>query len=429
MVTNGVFPAGGGRGVQSRYVRAARTDSFGLHEPAVTATATPVGSAEAYGFSDSRLRYRITFNLSNATTRFRAQPRARSTVTNTTGLVPRGEQYVWTGTTTTPALTVVVDASDGGYRWLFARTPFVAYRWTANGTTHCTTTADDASLTVTAPGTHSVTTSPGHAFVSTGTHEVVAFTVEGTRYRIVYDREYAASDFDATALRRTIARTARHFDVNATTTAVTLFALPSTASTAAYAYRTPRVPHQRDVVVNSMEPVGVAGGIWTHELVHTHQTFDLGPRMRWFREGSAQYYATLIPSQYDRPRAADGGGDGTAEAATASISDAVEARDTAVLSKPATWSNQTQYHRGALALLVLGNRLRTASNGTYTVTDLFGWMNRHRGTVTYEAFRREVVRHSTPRVGIWLDRHVTSTHRYNVTDVDIPPGPVGNPSK
>lgn len=276
--------------------RAARTDPSVMHRPAVTATATPVD--DEYGFSNARLRYRVTFHLANATTRFRAQPPARFTVTNTSGLAHRSGQYVWTGTTTTPALTVVGNASDGGYRWLFARAPFVTYQWAANGTTH------------------------------------------------------------------------------ATTTDVTLFALPPTASSAAYTSRTPHAPRQRDIVANSMEPVGTPGGVWTHELVHAHQTFDLGPRMRWVREGSAQYYAVLIPSRTNQSLPAVAGG-GPADTATGRIYDAVAARDGTVLSQPSTWANQTPY----------------------------------------DEFRREVVRHSTPRVGVWLDRHVTATHPYNVTGV------------
>lgn len=153
--------------------------------------------------------------------------------------------------------------------------------------------------------------------------------------------------------------------------------------------------------------------VWVHEYVHSRQTFETDEEVRWFREGSAAYYAALLT--YER-------GDVDFETFRDRLANgerSPHADD--VLSDPTTWTNSPQYHKGALVAADLDRRIRLATDGERDLQDVFRAMNEHEGVVTHSIFLgfveeaggpevREVARaHTETRDGpaMWDER----THR------------------
>jgi len=110
-----------------------------------------------------------------------------------------------------------------------------------------------------------------------------------------------------------------------------------------------------DLWVRDMEPTASADDVWTHEYVHTRQTYRAEPSARWITEATATYYAALFAFErgavdfdaFERVLAR-----GTREP------DA-----TAILTDPNTWRVETPYTKGALVAGELDRRIRLASDG------------------------------------------------------------------
>jgi hypothetical protein len=104
-----------------------------------------------------------------------------------------------------------------------------------------------------------------------------------------------------------------------------------------------------------MEPTASADDVWTHEYVHTRQTYRAEPSARWITEATATYYAALFAFErgavdfdaFERVLAR-----GTREP------DA-----TAILTDPNTWRVETPYTKGALVAGELDRQIRLASDG------------------------------------------------------------------
>ncbi|WP_224335651.1 thrombospondin type 3 repeat-containing protein [Haloprofundus halobius] len=152
--------------------------------------------------------------------------------------------------------------------------------------------------------------------------------------------------------------------------------------------------------------VEAGANVWVHEYVHLRQSFRTTPEMEWFREASAEYYASYLPLQ---------SGDVPFERFRATVS--TEAHADAVLSSPSNWSSPlVPYRKGTRTLASLDASIHGATDGERTLTTVFERVNAHDGTVDYETFRAIVVDVSNESVAADLDRHVQSTAAPNVSD-------------
>lgn len=397
LVMAGVAPVGGEIAAQAdgtpscSFPRAGETTVEGP-QPALDIGATRIPGRSA------SIRYTIRFDLPGGTERFAARPWRTSWIDRVSNLRIRGDRLVWTGEGA-PRVTLSVPASDAGRGWVTGHAPLVAYRWTRGDRSRCThATAPTTPASITATGDDDITLSTSRAFLSDGTHTDWRVRAGGTQYRLVADETAVGERFDQGRALAAIERTAATLDLNASVSRVTVFALPPGASDTARTTWLTWNGSSRTVYLASSEPVEGPDSAWIHEVVHTRQDFDVGPRLAWLVEASSRYYAvrlgggnTISPGRFSAPTPAD------------------DVR----LAAPETWRPTTPYEQGAAVLRGLDHRLRSASAGTHSVRSILAWLTRQDGRVTYPAFRRAVVTRSNRSVGRWLDRHV---------EVRAPPG-------
>lgn len=384
-----------------------------IAQPRVTGKASlvSVDTGDSYR-DDTVVRYRLTFVRPAGVEDLAVQSRVAE-VTGTAAFDRSGSWFV--ARNETASITVRIDPRFGQFGWAFARPPVVVYRWTSGGETHCTrTTAERSQMTMTASPGMNVTHAQQGVLLSPGRHAVRTFTVDGTTIRIVFDADRSGPTFDPARAEAELTAVARHLDVESSTERVTVFALPASAAGPAVAFPAGADPTTRTVTVGTMRSVDAGAEVWTHEYVHAVQTFRTGERMDWFVEGSAEYFTHLLQARLDRSNTRTGH-----EKAKQLVHTVRYARES-VLTEPDTWRGNTEYRQGAVALLVLDNRLREASNGRYTVIDVFEWMNTHDGRVTYDAFRDRLVRWGDESVGRWLDAHVDGRAAYRADGIELP---------
>jgi hypothetical protein len=154
--------------------------------------------------------------------------------------------------------------------------------------------------------------------------------------------------------------------------------------------------------VSDRTPVAPPDNTWLHEYVHTRQSLQLGPGMRWFREASATYYAGLLSVRQGLD-----GRDGY-QAFLGTLRDYESGR--VILSDRSDWhSDYTPYSKGTRTLAALDARIRNDTDGNRTLQDVFRRMNREDGTVTYDEFTGMVANISGSDHDEWLDDHVAGT--------------------
>jgi hypothetical protein len=154
-----------------------------------------------------------------------------------------------------------------------------------------------------------------------------------------------------------------------------------------------------DFWVAENESADGPANIWLHEYVHARQQFTLGPRMEWFEEASASYYAGLLAvrqglggragfdrfqNRLHRDRHAD-----------------------AVLSDRSTWRGpMVPYSRGQRVLASLDARIRNASDGNRSLLTVFRRVNGHDGPLEYDDFRQVVSNVTSDPQRAWLDARI-----------------------
>jgi hypothetical protein len=183
---------------------------------------------------------------------------------------------------------------------------------------------------------------------------------------------------------------------------VLLFALPEPARRGGES-----VPARDEAWLNAGSAVNDPNNVWVHEYVHTRQSFQLEPDMRWFREASAEYYGARLT--YEQGRI-------TREQMLAHFG---APRAAQRLTTPAEWSNRrVPYTKGARVLAVLDRNIRQTTSGQRSLEDVFRRMNHHDGAVSYADFRDIVASVAGHRMDAWLDRYVAG---------DTPIGSVSGP--
>ncbi|MDY6764861.1 MAG: hypothetical protein SV377_04115 [Halobacteria archaeon] len=149
--------------------------------------------------------------------------------------------------------------------------------------------------------------------------------------------------------------------------------------------------------VSDIARLNSSENLWIHEYVHTRQVFLPGPRMVWFKEASADYYASLLTWKEGR----------------ISFEEFREGITTrryadAVLSQPNEWSSpQVPYEKGPLVLGALDAKIRMSTGGNYTLQDVFLRMNGR--FVTYDDFQKIVEGVAGKSLDDWLDRYVLTS--------------------
>ena len=238
----------------------------------------------------------------------------------------------------------------------------------------------------------------GSSMVYLGPHETTRANVTGGSLRVVEPAAANASNTDRAV--RSIRRASSQLRVGARDSEVTVFVAPDPLRDGGLAVDDRN--GRQDVWVSDRTPVAPPDNIWLHEYVHTRQSLQLGPGMRWFREASATYYAGLLSVRQGLD-----GRDGY-QAFLGTLRDYESGR--VILSNRSDWhSDYTPYSKGTRTLAALDARIRNDTDGNRTLQDVFRRMNREDGTVTYDEFTGMVANVSGSDYDEWLDDHVAGT--------------------
>ncbi len=291
------------------------------------------------------------------------------------------DAWVWDGETDRPSITYAMVANDtvdgtgplaagGTYRfvdagdWALVRTPRadVTGRFTGGGQVRI-----ERENVVEGEGVAS------RAIAFLGPHEEHVHEAAGQRFRLVVphaadpaassDEVFEAFEGTATALQ-----------VGARDDEVFAVAAPGDVSWAVRGLQT----GDADLWVRDEEPAATADDIWSHEYVHTRQSYEADPSVAWFTEGSATYYAALFALErgatdfdgFERTLAR-----GEREPAASSV-----------LSDPDAWEDNADYTKGSLVAGEIDRRIRLATDGEASLATVFRDLNDADGPVTGATF-------------------------------------------
>ncbi|WP_231189704.1 glycyl aminopeptidase [Haladaptatus sp. DYF46] len=307
----------------------------------------------------------------------------------------------WDGDTESPSMTITSGVDSGSGRefaatdeWTLAPTPRVSVAWQVdrNGDWEYfhpfQDDYPDRSVSFADAGVL------GAAFTYVGRYDEHVRHVDGQTVRMIVaadasPRESPGDVFDAlgSASKRLPGKSPDD---------VLLFTLPDPIWRGGYAS-----PKYDELWVHEDARLDDPQNLWLHEYVHTRQSFELGDRMRWFREASAAYFASALAMQQGR----------TSKSAVVGTLSSKE-YGKSILSKSDTWANrEVPYYRGALTLWSLDDRIRRATDGERSLMDVFDRMNRRNESVSYTDFRKIVAEVAGRSLAPWLNKHVTATAR------------------
>jgi hypothetical protein len=319
------------------------------------------------------------------------------------------DRYRWDGQAATAELTVAPtgdESADGslstaGSDWTFGPTPAILVAWrSADGTIHRV----DPLAERAAPNVHVRSSGGGvigDKFAMVGRTAVHTRATERGTVRLVVP-DSVAPRAHPDAVLDAIAAADETFAADGDSDTMTVFVLPRSVRDGGATFI-----RSDETWVNAGARLQTANNVWLHEYVHTRQAFDLGPRMGWFGEASAEYFGAVL---------ARDAGLASERAYRAYLSG--RTRSTTALATPDAWADDSvPYHRGVSVLAALDHRLRDRTGGEYTLEDVFARMNAHEGTVTYEVFARILSTVAGEDLEPWLDRHVAGT-----ATVDRPAG-------
>jgi len=130
--------------------------------------------------------------------------------------------------------------------------------------------------------------------------------------------------------------------------------------------------------VRDFERLDEPANVWLHEYVHTRQAFETTAETRWLTEATAQYYAAVLTLEQGRI---------DFEAFRRYLAAGERsAYDDVVLSRPATWTRDANYLKGALAAGRLDLSLRSATDQSATLEQVVREMNSHGEPVNQSEF-------------------------------------------
>ena len=192
-------------------------------------------------------------------------------------------------------------------------------------------------------------------------------------YRLIVPAA-AALKPSPTAVFESFANAERTLRVGSPGTEVFAVAAPTTAGVS-WGVRGSQVG-SADLWVRDVEPTASADDVWTHEYVHTRQTYRAESSARWITEATATYYAALFA--FER-------GAVDFEAFERVLARGTRDPDaTAILSDPDTWRVETPYTKGALVAGALDRQIRLASDGRASLVTVVRDLNEAADPVTDE---------------------------------------------
>ncbi len=352
------------------------------------------------GGDATQVGVRVAFDPAPGVTALRYRVPRDATVVATTGFRRDGDGPLrWDGATADPSLRLTLRprfaAPDPGLYFTLATDGWALFR--DRERTSVRTAGTSGWQGPATPAVDRGVRTAGEGFVGArvvylGPHDVRRRQVGETTVRAVVPDGGLAADAGR-ALDR-LAFAARHLAIGAADRDVTAVVGPEPIY---HGYVAGSNESAVDLVVSASERARSPDDIWLHEYVHARQRWELGPDLRWFTEGSANYYAALVDLHLTGDYDAFRGAVTTAESADAVLADAGPARTDA------------RYTKGLRVAAALDAEIRAESDGAATLADVLARMNAHEGRVDYGEFVGFASSVAGTDLGGWLDRYVRST--------------------
>jgi len=357
---------------------AAAETGAGTDSATVTRAATTAGPTTPHGGVDIEFTSSLTperpgeigvdarFTIPDGVTSLTAEVPEGVTVTNTEGFSQRGpRQYEWTRTTNRPSLSYRLPVNEtvtrgregaetSGYlfvdtgEWALTKTPRLGVTYSGTGQRQPIRT-DHA---VTGEGV------AGENLLFLGPVDTTTREVAGQRITLAVPEAADLRDSRADVLGA-LAGTARTLTLGPADDEV----LAITAPTEGVEYGSTGLQRgPEDFWVRDVQRLDTPENVWSHEYVHTRQTYRPTTETRWTYEGMADYYAAsralrsgrINYSQFQRHL---------------NIGTRQRYGDV-VLADPDTWSGTTaHYWKGALVFAAIDRQIRVETDGSATLQD------------------------------------------------------------
>ena len=295
---------------------------------------------------------------------------------------PGEEVWVWDGETESPSITYAMDvndtvdghgpiASDGTYRfvdagdWALVQAPRLTASWSYTGQFRGQVRIERGNV-VDDEGAASRTM----AFL--GPYEEHVYEGVDEQYRLIVPdaAEMAESPDDVFAVFDDAATVLR---VGSTDQEV--FAVAAPTGDVSWAVRGLQTG-DADLWVRDEETLDTPDDVWTHEYVHTRQSYRTEPSARWFTEATATYYAALFALER---------GDVDFDAFERTLARGErEPAASSVLADPETWADNADYTKGSLVAGELDRRIRLATDGGASLATVFRSLNDADDPITNE---------------------------------------------
>lgn len=348
----------------------------------------------------------VAVSIPDRVTQLTAEVPDRARVTDTDGFSHAGDDdYSWDGADGSPTVTYRVDPNrlsdregplsvDGQYlfadtdEWALVRIPQtgITGRYTGSSSLEL-----DRETAIDGPGV------AGDRMAFLGPVDVRTRRAHGQTLRLVIP---TAADLEAEpgAILDSVANAAGRLQVGDRDKEVLMIAAPT--GSVRWTVRGLQVGDS-DFWVRDTEGVATASNVWVHEYVHTRQDYTAAPSAEWLTEGSATYYAALLPLETGRI---------DFEAFRRQLATGAAANQRrAVLTDPDRWDDFANYRKGGLVAGDLDRRIRVATNRAATFDTVFRELNSATAPIDDRAVRRAVRNAADRNVAAVADRYTTTT--------------------
>lgn len=348
----------------------------------------------------------VAVSIPDRVTQLTAEVPDRARVTDTDGFSHAGDDdYSWDGADGSPTVTYRVDPNrlsdregplsvDGQYlfadtdEWALVRIPQtgITGRYTGSSSLEL-----DRETAIDGPGV------AGDRMAFLGPVDVRTRRAHGQTLRLVIP---TAADLEAEpgAILDSVANAAGRLQVGDRDKEVLMIAAPT--GSIRWTVRGLQVGDS-DFWVRDTEGVATASNVWVHEYVHTRQDYTAAPSAEWLTEGSATYYAALLPLETGRI---------DFEAFRRQLATGAAANQRrAVLTDPDRWDDFANYRKGGLVAGDLDRRIRVATNREATFDTVFRELNSATAPIDDRAVRRAVRNAADRNVAAVADRYTTTT--------------------
>ena len=348
----------------------------------------------------------VTVSIPDRVTQLTAEVPDRARAAETAGFShDSGDSYTWDGTTARPTITYRIDPNrlsdregplsvDGQYlfadtnNWALVRIPQtgITGRYTGSSSLEL-----DRETVIDGPGI------AGDRMAFLGPVDVRTRRAHGQTFRLVIP-EAADLDAEPGEILDSVANAADRLQVGDRDDEVLMIAAPT--DEVRWTVRGLQIG-ESDFWVRDSEGLDTASNVWVHEYVHTRQDYTAAPSAEWITEGSASYYAALLPLETGRI---------DFEAFRRQLATGASATQRrVVLSDPDRWDDFANYRKGSLVAGDLDRRIRVATDREATFETVVRELNTAAEPVDNRAVRRAVSNAADRDVAAVADRYATTT--------------------